>query len=89
MQPNPGLEFHDRSRDRDLNESGLSEPISRRLLTCDDLVDVVDQEVEELVGILLHVVVELDWKESSILIERKVSRVAWSRGSLSASLPAT
>ena len=29
-------------------------------LTDDDLIDVVDEEVEELVGILLHVVVELD-----------------------------
>merc|ERR1719419_777815 len=33
----------------------------RRLLGHDDLVDVVDEKIEELVGVLLHVIVELNF----------------------------
>ena len=45
-----------------ISEPTQNEPSLRQNLTRDDLVDVVDQEVEELVSVLLHVVVELDWK---------------------------
>ena len=45
-----------------ISEPTQNEPSLRQNLTRDDLVDVVDQEVEELVRVLLHVVVELDWK---------------------------
>ena len=49
-------------RDLDPDPSRVLSEIFQDVLTCDDLVDVVDQEVEELVGVLLHVVVELHYK---------------------------
>ena len=38
----------------------------------DGLLDVVDEEVEELVGIMLHVVVKVHWKKRGLELARSL-----------------
>ena len=60
-----------------ISEPTQNEPSLRQNLTRDDLVDVVDQEVEELVRVLLHVVVELDWKNIFRTTNRWERKIFW------------
>ena len=41
----------------------------------DGLLDVVDEEVEELVGIMLHVVVKVHWKKRGLELARSLKAV--------------
>jgi len=47
-------------KDLDPDPSRVLSEIFQDVLTCDDLVDVIDEEVEKFVGILLHEIVELN-----------------------------